>query len=132
MRGKGLFKLGVPGDGQDKKLELEWYFYLYSSRHWNSVPIYAACPESPHLTLPLFSRCCETGRKRAPIVGTKPNPQIHLIGLTLSKILIDSPHARACLTKLSTHPCSPSKMSLSLFFHLCVASRLSKRPKPKR
>ena len=50
MQMKWLFQLGVPGDGQEKKFELEWHFYLYFSRLANSVPINPVCPESRHLT----------------------------------------------------------------------------------
>ena len=52
MQIKCFFKVWVPGDGQDKKLKLEWHFYLFSSRLGNSVLIHPACPESPRLTVP--------------------------------------------------------------------------------
>ena len=41
----------VSGDGQTKKLKLDWNFYLQPSCLENSLPIHPACPESPRLTV---------------------------------------------------------------------------------
>ena len=49
---KSFFQLRVSGEGQDKKLKLEWHFYLYPSWFGNSVPIHPARPESPRLMVP--------------------------------------------------------------------------------